>query len=162
MKKKKTNQPQPTRRKQVYNLKRETTRTQFNARSFTEQNFNNLSDVKKFDYLLGMSMWMLTDERKNELLRQRDVKLTELKILKKKTNKDLWKEDLDAFSEKLDSVEEKERQADLGSKPKGSKKLLVCIHNVTNKLIVFNGFYLSTYRVRRRWTKRCLRPNENE
>ena len=70
--------------------------------------FQNLSDVKKFDYLLGMSMWMLTDERKNELLKQRDNKLAELAILKAKTPKGLWVEDLDAFMKKLDEVENKE------------------------------------------------------
>lgn len=78
--------------------------------------------MKKFDYLLGMSIWMLTDEKKNELLRQRDAKLTELNILKKKTNKDLWKEDLNEFVSKLDTVEEKERADDIGNKPKNTKK----------------------------------------
>nr|XP_022901455.1 DNA topoisomerase 2 [Onthophagus taurus] len=79
-----------------------------------EKAFKNLTDVKKFDYLLGMSMWMLTEERKNDLLRQRDVKITELDILKKKTPAHLWREDLDAFMEKLDAVEEKERKDELG------------------------------------------------
>lgn len=74
-----------------------------------EKAFQKLSDVKKFDYLLGMSMWMLTDERKNELLKQRDTKLSELATLKGKTPKSLWIEDLDAFSKKLDEVEHKER-----------------------------------------------------
>lgn len=76
-----------------------------------------ISDVQKFDYLLGMSMWMLTEERKNELLMQRDAKMHELKILKKKTNKDLWREDLDALLDKLDQVETKERLAEEDAKP---------------------------------------------
>lgn len=67
--------------------------------------------MKKFDYLLGMSMWMLTEERKNELLRQKDQKLHELETLKKRTNKDLWRDDLDAFIEKLEEVEEKEKNS---------------------------------------------------
>lgn len=74
-----------------------------------EKAFQKLSDVKKFDYLLGMSMWMLTEERKNELLKQRDQKLSELATLKAKTPKGLWVEDLDAFMKKLDEVENKER-----------------------------------------------------
>lgn len=74
-----------------------------------EKAFQKLSDVKKFDYLLGMSMWMLTDERKNELLKQRDNKLSELTTLKSKSPKNLWVEDLDSFMKKLDEVEEKER-----------------------------------------------------
>lgn len=64
-----------------------------------------------------MSMWMLTEERKNELLRQKDAKLHELDVLKRKTKEDLWREDLDAFMEKLDSVEEKERKEAQDIKP---------------------------------------------
>lgn len=67
-----------------------------------------MPDLKKYDYLLGMSMWMLTEERKNELLRQKDSKMTELDILKKKTNGDLWREDLDTFMDELDKLEKKE------------------------------------------------------
>lgn len=71
---------------------------------------------------------MLTDEKKNELLRQRDTKLTELNILKKKTNKDLWREDLDEFSAKLDSVEQKEIEENTGgTKTKEKKTALVIL-----------------------------------
>ncbi|XP_061518978.1 DNA topoisomerase 2 [Anopheles gambiae] len=74
-----------------------------------EKAFQRLTDVKKFNYLLGMSMWMLTEERKNEILKQRDQKLAELKSLEAKTVQGLWMDDLDALSRKLDEVEEKER-----------------------------------------------------
>lgn len=57
-----------------------------------------------------MSMWMLTEEKKNELLRQVDKKMTELEIMKNKTKADLWREDIDVFMEKLDEIEEKERK----------------------------------------------------
>ncbi|KAF2905680.1 hypothetical protein ILUMI_00490 [Ignelater luminosus] len=87
-----------------------------------EKEFKNASDVKKFDYLLGMSMWMLTEERKNELLRQRDAKLAELEALKRRTPPDLWKSDLDELSEKLNVVEEKERAAEAGDEVKKIKK----------------------------------------
>jgi DNA topoisomerase-2 len=40
-------------------------------------------------------MWSLTLERKQELLKQRDVKLQEVKDLEKKTPPDLWNDDLD-------------------------------------------------------------------
>jgi len=50
-----------------------------------------------FNYLLGMAMWCLTKERKDELVKQRDAKAEELCILMSKTPKDLWHEDLDAF-----------------------------------------------------------------
>lgn len=86
-----------------------------------EKAFQNLTDVKKFDYLLGMSMWMLTDERKNELLKQRDNKLAELTTLKKKTPMNLWNEDLDAFMKKLDEVEDKERREESEFSKKSAK-----------------------------------------
>lgn len=44
-----------------------------------------------------MSFWHLTLEKKNELLRKKEEKCTELDILKKKTPTDIWNEDLDAF-----------------------------------------------------------------
>ena len=88
-----------------------------------EAAFQKLTDVAKYDYLLGMSMWMLTDEKKGELLKQRDVKLTELSIVQAKTPKMLWVEDLDVFIKKLDEVEERERaeEAQTISKIKKSK-----------------------------------------
>lgn len=88
-----------------------------------EKAFQNLTDVKKYDYLLGMSMWMLTDERKNELLKQRDNKLSELSILKAKTPESIWMADLEALEKKLDEVEEKERKEELGVNLKTSKQL---------------------------------------
>uniref|UniRef100_A0A336LDC4 DNA topoisomerase 2 n=1 Tax=Culicoides sonorensis TaxID=179676 RepID=A0A336LDC4_CULSO len=85
--------------------------------------FQKLADVKKFNYLLGMSMWMLTEERKNELLKQRDQKLAELKILRSKSPSQLWLQDLDDLSKKLDEVEEAERLEDAGlSKKKKTVK----------------------------------------
>lgn len=61
-------------------------------------------------------MWMLTEEKKNELLKQRDSKIAELDHLKRKTPQDLWRDDLDAFVKKLDEVEEKERKDEQGVK----------------------------------------------
>lgn len=48
-----------------------------------------------------MSFWHLTLEKKNELLRKKDEKCTELDILMKKSPSDLWIEDLDALLEKV-------------------------------------------------------------
>ncbi|XP_068892544.1 DNA topoisomerase 2 isoform X3 [Tenebrio molitor] len=90
-----------------------------------EKEFKNSSDVQKFDYLLGMSMWMLTEEKKNELLRQKDNKLAELETLRRKSHADLWREDLDVFMEKLDQVEEKERNDEAGVKPAKKNQLEV-------------------------------------
>lgn len=68
-------------------------------------------------------MWMLTEERKNELLKQRDSKLSELASLKAKTSESLWESDLEALEKKLDEVEEKERQEELGVNAKTAKQM---------------------------------------
>ncbi|XP_060519505.1 DNA topoisomerase 2 isoform X2 [Cylas formicarius] len=77
----------------------------FDPARFDEQS----TDVKNFDYLLGMTIWMLTEEKKKELLRQRDVKMDELRALQKKTSAEMWRDDLAVFLKKLDEVEQKER-----------------------------------------------------
>ncbi|XP_027032692.1 DNA topoisomerase 2-alpha isoform X2 [Tachysurus fulvidraco] len=64
-----------------------------------------------YNYLLSMPMWFLTKEKKDELCKQRDEKMNELNILKRKSPSDLWKEDLAAFTEELDRVEQAERAA---------------------------------------------------
>lgn len=63
-----------------------------------------------FDYLLGMTMWTLTKEKKDDLLRKRDDKQAELRALEAKTPGDLWREDLDTFLIALDKVEQQERE----------------------------------------------------
>ncbi|XP_031700052.1 DNA topoisomerase 2-alpha isoform X2 [Anarrhichthys ocellatus] len=65
-----------------------------------------------YNYLLSMPMWYLTKEKKDELCKQRDAKMAELDTLKKKSPSDLWKEDLAAFCEELERVEEKEKEAE--------------------------------------------------
>ena len=55
-----------------------------------------------FNYILSMQLWCLTKEKKDELLKQRDGKSEELYQLKKKSNTDLWQDDLKGFLEELD------------------------------------------------------------
>lgn len=62
-----------------------------------------------YDYLLGMPIWNLTQEKKEEILKQQDTKADELGKLKKKTPSNLWNDDLDEFMEELDKIEKKER-----------------------------------------------------
>lgn len=88
-----------------------------------EKAFQRLTDVKKFNYLLGMSMWMLTEEKKNEILKQRDTKLAEVSVLEAKTIESLWVDDLDAFEKKLTEVEEKERAEESGLNLKQQKAM---------------------------------------
>ncbi|KAH8018804.1 hypothetical protein HPB51_012194 [Rhipicephalus microplus] len=61
-----------------------------------------------YNYLLGMPLWSLTMERKDDLLKKRDEK-RELEVLRRKSPENLWEEDLDAFSAKLDEVEQAQR-----------------------------------------------------
>ncbi|KAF7657622.1 hypothetical protein LDENG_00024190 [Lucifuga dentata] len=77
-----------------------------------------------YNYLLSMPMWYLTKEKKDELCKQRDAKLTELNTLKKKTPSDLWKEDLAAFSEELERIEAKEKENAAMPAAKGKGKAL--------------------------------------
>jgi len=58
-------------------------------------------EKENFDYLLGMTMWSLTKEKKDDLLRQRDEKIAELKRLQARTPVFLWEEDLDNLLAKL-------------------------------------------------------------
>lgn len=75
-----------------------------------------------YDYLVGMAMWSLTEEKKNELLKKRDDKQAELKRLQNTTKEQLWQHDLDAFTEKLEEVEAIEREEDATSAAQGGKK----------------------------------------
>eukprot|EP01134_Creolimax_fragrantissima_P006151 CFRG6151T1 len=54
-----------------------------------------------FDYLLGMPLWSLTQEKIKNLEKERDTKESELNTLLGKTARDLWIEDLDALDEAL-------------------------------------------------------------
>ncbi|XP_076167856.1 DNA topoisomerase 2 isoform X2 [Ptiloglossa arizonensis] len=63
-----------------------------------------------FEYLLGMTLWSLTKERKDDLLRQRDDKLAELSRLQLRTPVSLWKEDLDNLLSELNKLEDKEQK----------------------------------------------------
>lgn len=87
-----------------------------------------------YNYLLGMPLWSLTRERKEDLLAKRDQKKGELESLRQKTPADLWTMDLDVFMAKLDEVEEAQRRDEAAGgakavvktgkgRPKPSKKM---------------------------------------
>lgn len=61
-------------------------------------------EKENFDYLLGMTMWSLTKEKKDDLLRQRDEKMAELKRLQARSPISLWKEDLENLLNELNKV----------------------------------------------------------
>ncbi|ORX81622.1 type II DNA topoisomerase [Basidiobolus meristosporus CBS 931.73] len=61
-----------------------------------------------FDYLLSMPIWNLTTEKVDKLIKERDLKESELTALLSLTAKDLWNRDLDAFLEQWDKMQEED------------------------------------------------------
>ena len=55
-----------------------------------------------YNYILNMSLWSLTNEKRDALLKLRDEKAEELRVLRFKTPPDLWKEDLNKLVAELD------------------------------------------------------------
>ena len=81
-------------------------------------------DVKDadYDYLLGMAMWNLTLEKKEELLRKKNEKHQELELLKRTSKSDLWRNDLKEFSKKLDEFEEQQAEEERQQAAKAQNK----------------------------------------
>lgn len=77
--------------------------------------------VRKYDYLLNMQLIKLSEEEVAKLLRERDLKEKELSILRAKTPKDMWLEDLDAFLIALDKQEAKEKEEEAADLVHGLK-----------------------------------------
>ncbi|OCK79238.1 type II DNA topoisomerase [Lepidopterella palustris CBS 459.81] len=79
-----------------------------------------------YDYLLGMAIWSLTQERVEKLLKQIGDKELEIDVLSKLSPKDLWAKDLDDFVQEWhDQLDEEAKQnkkiANMGRR--GSRKL---------------------------------------
>ncbi|XP_033628868.1 DNA topoisomerase 2-alpha-like isoform X1 [Asterias rubens] len=78
-----------------------------------------------YNYLLGMALWSLTREKKDDLLKNRDEKGKELCDLRRKTPVMLWRDDLAAFEAQLEIVEQQEKDDEAAAAPtttKGGKK----------------------------------------
>ncbi|XP_072033901.1 DNA topoisomerase 2-alpha-like isoform X2 [Amphiura filiformis] len=79
-------------------------------------------DGPDYNYLLGMQLWCLTKEKKDQLLSQKEAKSKELADLRRKTPNMLWKDDLDKFVEELERVELQEIEDERAiPKAKGAK-----------------------------------------
>jgi DNA topoisomerase-2 len=57
---------------------------------------------KEFDYLLSMSLWSLSLEKVDSLLKQKDEKNNEIEFLKRRKIEDIWTDDIDEFIKCLD------------------------------------------------------------
>lgn len=75
-----------------------------------------------YEYLLGMKIWSLTQERYQKLLKQKQEKETELENLLKLSAKDIWNTDLEAFEIGYQEFLQRDQEARGGNVPnKGSK-----------------------------------------
>ncbi|KAG4072644.1 hypothetical protein HA402_004733 [Bradysia odoriphaga] len=95
-----------------------------------EKAFQKLTDVKKYDYLLGMSMWVLTDERNNELKdnedgdSDNDVKVDKDGTANFSSDDELFDNNISVNSENMfDSLKEDKSAEPSPEKPKQKRKL---------------------------------------
>ncbi|KAI3380928.1 hypothetical protein SNEBB_005461 [Seison nebaliae] len=87
---------------------------------------------QEYNYLLGMPLWNLTKEKKEEILKEQKEKLQQLEVIRKKTITNLWEDDLTNLEEcleKFEKLQKEEEQAHLkkqkgkrGGKSKGASK----------------------------------------
>ena len=89
-----------------------------------EDNDDEILGASAYDYLLGMALWSLTQERVDRLLRQIGEKEQEIDELTKKSKEDLWNTDLDDFLEewKFQLEDEKQRASNIKKGRRTSKK----------------------------------------
>ncbi|KAL4880533.1 DNA topoisomerase [Aspergillus karnatakaensis] len=74
-----------------------------------------------YDYLLGMAIWSLTQERVEKLLRQVGAKEVEIDALIKVSKEDMWLHDLDAFINEWRFQLEEDARREAGLKKKGRR-----------------------------------------
>ena len=84
-------------------------------------------DASAYDYLLGMALWSLTQERVEKLKKQIGDKEIEIDDLMKLSKEDLWTRDLDDFINEwhLQLTDEKQRQKIAVKGRRTSKKFLL-------------------------------------
>jgi DNA topoisomerase-2 len=65
------------------------------------EKYEKLTSVQRangsYDFLITMPIRSMTKEKVEELLKDKEKRSTELEILKKKTDKNIWEEDLKVF-----------------------------------------------------------------
>ncbi|KAF2642637.1 type II DNA topoisomerase [Massarina eburnea CBS 473.64] len=91
-----------------------------------EDDADRAAGLTDYDYLLGMAIWSLTQERVDKLLKQIGDKEAEIDRLIKLTPKDIWVTDLDAFvAEWALQLQEQEARTKMlkGLSRRGSRKL---------------------------------------
>ncbi|KAF9935286.1 DNA topoisomerase 2 [Linnemannia zychae] len=92
----------------------------------------------EYDYLLKMPIWTMTQEKVEELKKERDAKNFELKTLIDKSAYDLWNEDLDDFTVAWEELLQRdiEEAAYMGSGNKGKKSTAGRSRALGSKVVV--------------------------
>ena len=94
---------------------------------YLEKNEYPKRDNDSYDYLIKMSIWNLTYEKKEELLKELNNKKDMLSDIEKKTIEDMWLNDLEIFEKEYKKYIEQRlsdldfEESDKKSKKKGSK-----------------------------------------
>ena len=86
-----------------------------------EEDQGEVDRAKDYDYLLSMPIWNLTEEKIEDLKRQKKAKEKDLEILQNTEVLNIWREDLDKILVELDKIEEKEINIMMKTKNKGAK-----------------------------------------
>ena len=91
------------------------------------------TDASAYDYLLGMPLWSLTQERVDRLLKQIGDKEDEVNVLMKKSKEDLWEADLEDFINewRFQLEDEKHRQKNIRKGRRESKKFATAASRAT-------------------------------
>ena len=111
----------------VSGKKRQVIETELKSKEFKPISTNQAMDdseeepAGQYNYLLSMSIWSLTTEKVEKLLKDKGTKEAELNVLLGKSAKDLWNEDLDSFMEEWELT--LAQDAELVTKEKNQKKL---------------------------------------
>ena len=85
------------------------------------ENAETAAGASDYDYLLGMAIWSLTQERVDKLNRQIGDKEEEINVLSQKTERDLWNKDLDDLLEEWQTQLDEEAKREKKIKAKGRR-----------------------------------------
>ena len=91
--------------------------------SLDDGDASGAQDSRGFNYLLGMTLWVLTQEKVEEAKRKMQQKQEELDDLISTSPEQLWERDLDAIVAELDAMDVEERSGDgsSGSATRGER-----------------------------------------
>ena len=112
-----------------------------------EKEFPKLSknnEDESYNYLLGMNLWSLTNEKVEELKKQKDDKQSEYNLLKDKSVEDIWKGELEElleayekwYQDKLDDTDVIDFDVKKSKKQKKGKKNKVISTKSSKNIVV--------------------------